>query len=88
MKESSKIAGILGAAVVVLLLAAAAVPMSALEAPAHSPMSSAEYLAAYWPDVYAQITPENKDMLSALPHVGEYKAIKKTEGGHGLDMTL
>lgn len=88
MKQSSKIAGIFGVAVAVLLIAAAAVPMSASEAPANPPMSSAEYLAVYWPDVYAQITPENKDMLSALPHVWEYKEIKKTEGGHGLSMTL
>ena len=88
MKQSSKIAGIFGSAVVVLLLAAAAVPMSASEEPANPPMSSAEYLATYWPDVYVQITPENKDMLSALPHVWEYKEIKKTEGGHGLAMTL
>lgn len=88
MKQSYKIAGILGVAVVVLLIAVAAVPMSASEEPANPSMSSAEYLATYWPDVYVQITPENKDMLSALPHVWEYKEIKKTEGGHGLDMTL
>ncbi|MCZ0861699.1 hypothetical protein [Methanocorpusculum vombati] len=88
MKQSYKIAGILGVAVVVLLIAVAAVPMSASEEPANPPMSSAEYLATYWPDVYAQITPENKDILSALPHVWEYKEIKETEGGHGLDMTL
>ncbi len=88
MKQSSKIAGILGVAVVILLIAVAAVPMSASEEPANPPMSSAEYLATYWPDVYAQITSENKDMLSTLPHVWEYKEIKKTEGGHGLDMTL
>lgn len=88
MKQSYKIAGIFGVVIVILLIAVAAVPMSASEEPANPPMSSAEYLATYWPDVYAQITPENKDMLSALPHVWEYKEIKKTEGGHGLDMTL
>ncbi|MDV0443090.1 hypothetical protein [Methanorbis rubei] len=88
MKQSYKIAGILGVVVVILLLAFAAVPMSASEEPANQPMSSAEYLATYWPDVYSQITPENKDILSSIPHVWEYKEIKKTEGGHGLDMTL
>ncbi len=87
MKQSYKIAGILGVAVVVLLIAVAAVPMSASEEPANPPMSSAEYLATYWPDVYAQITSENKDILSAIPHVWEYKEIKKNEGSHALDMT-
>lgn len=88
MKQSYKIAGILGVAVVVLLLAVAAVPMSASEEPANSPMSLAGYLSTYWSDVYAQITSGNKGLLFSTPHVWEYKEIMKTEGVHGLDMTL
>lgn len=88
MKSSYKLVIFLGVFVVVLLIAVAAVPMGASEEPVNPSMSSAEYLAMYWPEVYVQISSEDKNVLSAIPHVWEYKEIKKTDGGSGLGMTF
>ena len=88
MKSSYKLVIFLGVFVVVLLIAVAAVPMGASEEPVNPSMSSAEYLAMYWPEVYVQLSSEDKNVLSAIPHVWEYKEIKKTDGGSGLGMTF
>ncbi len=87
MKTSYKIAGLVCAAVVILLIAAV-VPMSASQESGSPPMSSAEYLETVWPDVYSMISSEHKEVLSGIPHVWEYKEITTTAGGHGIDMTL
>ena len=88
MKSSYKLVIFLGVFVVVLLIAVAAVPMGVSEKPVNPSMSSAEYLAMYWPEVYVQLSSEDKNVLSAIPHVWEYKEIKKTDGGSGLGMTF
>ena len=71
MKSSYKLVIFLGVFVVVLLIAVAAVPMGASEEPVNPSMSSSEYLAMYWPEVYVQLSSEDKNVLSAIPHVWE-----------------
>ena len=88
MKSSYKLVIFLGVFVVVLLIAVAAVPMGVSEKPVNPSMSSAEYLAMYWPEVSVQISSEDKNVLSAIPHVWAYKEITKTAGGSGLGMTF
>ena len=48
-------------------------------------MTTAEYLEKVWPQVYAKISPEQRDMLANFTHIWELKELDRAKGGptHG-----
>ena len=65
MKTSYKIAGLVCAAVVILLIAAT-VPMSASQEQGSPPMSSTEYLGTAWPELYPDMDESTRQQLEFL----------------------
>ncbi len=51
-------------------------------------MTTAEYLEKVWPQVYAKISPEQKDLLANFTHIWELKELDRTGGGTGYGFSI